>query len=42
MADADSAFAGHSVLVQVESMLKHYKVPVLLIEFNPDKVCTNG
>ncbi|CAM9994181.1 unnamed protein product, partial [Ectocarpus sp. 13 AM-2016] len=23
---------------QVEAMLKHYKVPVLLIEFNPDKV----
>lgn len=23
---------------QVESMLKHYKCPVLLIEFNPDKV----
>ncbi|CAN0063582.1 unnamed protein product, partial [Ectocarpus fasciculatus] len=22
---------------QVEAMLKHYKVPVLLIEFNPDK-----
>lgn len=24
--------------LQVESMLKHYTVPVLLIEFNPDKV----
>ncbi|CAM9894838.1 unnamed protein product, partial [Ectocarpus fasciculatus] len=22
---------------QVKAMLKHYKVPVLLIEFNPDK-----
>lgn len=24
--------------MQVESMLKHYKVPILLIEFNPEKV----
>lgn len=24
---------------QVEAMLKRYKVPVLLIEFNPDTVC---
>ncbi|CAN0421673.1 unnamed protein product, partial [Scytosiphon promiscuus] len=27
---------------QVEAMLKHYKVPVLLIEFNPDKVSWRG
>lgn len=27
-----------STTLQVESMLKHYTVPVLLIEFNPDKV----
>lgn len=30
--------APRSVPFQVESMLKHYKVPVLLIEFNPEKV----
>lgn len=33
-----AAFLFRRLVFQVESMLKYYKVPVLLIEFNPEKV----